>query len=259
MGYLNLADIQKFTKKELKNKCGIYGFICKSNNKLYLGSSIKLATLFNKHIKGFQSNILLQRVINKYNLQGFIFVVFEYCEAENLISREEFYFDKIKPEYNRLKIAGSSLGFKHTEESLSKLSETHKGKTGENSPNFGKSLFEETKALMSLAKSGENPYNFGKILSAETKAKMSLALSGENHPMFGKIYSTESKDKISANNGTSIFVYSKDGLTLINSFSSATKAGEYFNVSYHTILKYTKSGKLFKNEGVISTSLISKE
>jgi len=69
MGYLNLADIQKITKKELKNKCGIYGFICKSNNKIYIGSSIKLATRFNKHINGFQSNILLQRAINKYNLQ----------------------------------------------------------------------------------------------------------------------------------------------------------------------------------------------
>lgn len=54
-------------------------------------------------------------------------------------------------------------------------------------------------------------------------------------------------------------MYSKDGLTLINSFSSATKAGECLNVSYHTILKYTKSGKLFKDEWIISTFLISKK
>ena len=33
MGYLNLADIQIFIKKELKNKSGIHGFIRKTNNK----------------------------------------------------------------------------------------------------------------------------------------------------------------------------------------------------------------------------------
>jgi group I intron endonuclease len=121
-----------------------------------------------------------------------------------------------------------------------------------------KEFLPETKEKMSLAKLGKNHPMFGKTHSEETKAKMSLALSRENHPMFGKTHSIESKNKMSLSNGTPIFVYSKDGLTLINSFSSAIKAGEYLNVSYHTILKYTKSEKLFKNEWIISTSLISK-
>lgn len=101
---------------------------------------------------------------------------------------------------------------------------------------------------MNLAKLGENHPLFGLTRNEETKAKMSLILSRENHRMFGKTHSIESKNKMSLSNGTPIFVYSKDGLTLINSFFSATKAGEYLNVSYHTILKYTKNGKLFKNE-----------
>mgnify|MGYP001556742684 CR=1 FL=1 len=67
MGYLHLAGIQKLIKKELKNKPGIYTFICKSNDKLYIGSSIDLSSRSNKHINRFQSNILLQRAINKYN------------------------------------------------------------------------------------------------------------------------------------------------------------------------------------------------
>jgi group I intron endonuclease len=79
-------------------------------------------------------------------------------------------------------------------------------------------------------------------------------LSGQNHPMYGKTHSDESKNKISISKGTSIFVYRSEELTYINSFPSAIKAGEHFNVSYHTILKYAKSGKLFKNEWTLFTS-----
>nr|YP_008081982.1 GIY-YIG endonuclease family protein [Rhizoctonia solani]AGK92818.1 GIY-YIG endonuclease family protein [Rhizoctonia solani] len=40
---------------------------------------------------------------------------------ENLIDREQHYLNLLKPEYNVLKDAGSSLGFKHSEESLAKV------------------------------------------------------------------------------------------------------------------------------------------
>ena len=77
--------------------------------------------------------------------------------------------------------------------------------------------------------------------------------------MYNKNHSEESKNKISISNGTSIFVYLSDGKILINSFSSAIKASEFLNVSYHTVLKYAKNGKLLKNKWIITTYLISKE
>jgi len=77
--------------------------------------------------------------------------------------------------------------------------------------------------------------------------------------MYNKNHSEESKNKISISNGTSIFVYLSDGKILINSFSSAIKASEFLNVSYHTVLKYIKNGKLLKNKWIITTYLISKE
>jgi hypothetical protein len=64
---------------------------------------------------------------------------------------------------------------------------------------------------------------------------------------------------ISNANGTAIYVYSSDGKTLINSFPSARKAGEYFNVSYHTILKYMRNGLIFKEQWFFSSSLITNE
>jgi len=45
----------------------------------------------------------------------------EYCELDQLRSREQYFFYFFKPEYNTLKFAGSPLGFKHTEETIAKL------------------------------------------------------------------------------------------------------------------------------------------
>jgi len=140
-------------------------------------------------------------------------------EAQELIlSREQYYIDSLNPEYNILKTAGSLLGYKHTEETI---------------------------ALMSLAKSGENNAMFGK--------------SGENHPrgMLGKTHSPETLAKLSAVNGTTVYVYSSDGSTLLNTFPSARKAGEYFNCCHHTIKKYALNGLLFQGKWILSTCLIT--
>jgi group I intron endonuclease len=115
IGYLHLSEIQKIIRKKLKEKSGIYGFVCKITGKLYINSSINLSDrLYRYYINGTRSNVKLQNTINKYNFHNFIFIVFEYCEPEDLISREQFYIDSLKPEYNILKTAGSLLGFKHS-------------------------------------------------------------------------------------------------------------------------------------------------
>ncbi len=44
------------------------------------------------------------------------------CEINVLIEREQYYLDLLKPEYNILKIAGSMLGFKHSEATKIKMS-----------------------------------------------------------------------------------------------------------------------------------------
>ena len=45
----------------------------------------------------------------------------EYCEPSLCITKEQNYFDLLKPEYNVLKIAGSRLGSKFSEKTLVKL------------------------------------------------------------------------------------------------------------------------------------------
>jgi hypothetical protein len=59
--------------------------------------------------------------ILKYKLENFYVYILEYCDEKDVINREQYYLDTYTPKYNTLKIAGSSLGYKHTEDSINKL------------------------------------------------------------------------------------------------------------------------------------------
>lgn len=135
-----------------------------------------------------------------------------------LIAREQYFIDLLNPDYNIVAIAGSSLGFKHFEESIAKISKTV---SGVNNAMFGKSFSHtaDTKVKISLALTGENHSMFGRTYSAETKVAMSEVKIGTNH-------SAETKAKMGrAKGGAIIYLYDSDGL-LVNTFCSARKATE---------------------------------
>jgi group I intron endonuclease len=97
-------------------------------------------------------------------------------EARKLVvEREQYYMDSLEPEYNILKVAGSSLGFKHTDESLALMSEATKV---ENHPLYGKTHTVESLVKIGIIKTGEINPRYGKTHSAETRALMSEALKG---------------------------------------------------------------------------------
>jgi group I intron endonuclease len=56
-----------------------------------------------------------------HGYSNFSLEILVYCKPEDVIKVEQEYIDLLKPEYNILKVAGSSLGYKHTEETLIKL------------------------------------------------------------------------------------------------------------------------------------------
>lgn len=56
-----------------------------------------------------------------YGYSAFSLEVIEYCAAKEAISREQHYIDLIRPEYNILTTAGSSLDHIHTEEVKEKM------------------------------------------------------------------------------------------------------------------------------------------
>lgn len=75
--------------------------------------------------------------------------ILEYCDRLNVIEREQYYLDTLKPEYNILKTAGSSLGFYLSEESKAKISSSKKGILREK-------FTEEHKTALSNALKGKN-------------------------------------------------------------------------------------------------------
>lgn len=62
------------------------------------------------------------KALKKYGHSNFSLEILEYCEPKDAIKKEQDYLDLLEPNYNILKKAGSSLGYKHTETTLAKLS-----------------------------------------------------------------------------------------------------------------------------------------
>ena len=146
------ADTQKLDiLQENKNKSGIYWWVNQETGESYVGSGADLC----KRLRIYYSIITLEkslkrsksrihRALLKYGYSKFTLEILEYCDSKDLINREQYYLDLLKPEYNILKIAGSRLGSIHNEESRAKMS----------SLRTGRKHSEETRTKMSMAKIG---------------------------------------------------------------------------------------------------------
>lgn len=137
--------------------------------------------------------------------------------ASNVISREQYYFDLLNPEYNVLKIAGSSLGFKHSEETLKKMKERKHS--------------EETRAKLSEARKGKPLSNkalaklIGRTFSEKTKAKMK----------------TSALSRINTNRGQPVKVFDKE-TNKIYTFSKMSELSKMFGVSIQYFSKRLGKG-----------------
>jgi hypothetical protein len=61
---------------------------------------------------------MIYRALLKYGYSNFKLDILEICDSTNLIEREQYYLDLLKPEYNILKTAGSLKGFIHNEATI---------------------------------------------------------------------------------------------------------------------------------------------
>jgi group I intron endonuclease len=82
--------------------------------------------------------MVIYRAMLKYGPSGFILEILEYCDPKEVIIREQYYLDLLKPIYNLLEKASSSLGYRHTKEAIEKMKAAHKERE----------LSEETKAKL---------------------------------------------------------------------------------------------------------------
>jgi|694.fasta_scaffold00217_44 hypothetical protein len=93
---------------------GIYKITNSINNKIYIGSSVDIKARKYLHLSMLKNNKhhspILQRVYNKYGKNSLKFEIIELCKEINLLEREQYYIDTLKPEYNCCQIAGRTNG-----------------------------------------------------------------------------------------------------------------------------------------------------
>ena len=107
-----------------RKKVGVYLWLNNENGNKYVGSSVSLSVRMYTYYSLrslVKSNRPIDRALLKYGFSKFSFYILEYCTSENVIEREQYFLDTIKPEYNIVEKAGSTIGYKHTEESLAKM------------------------------------------------------------------------------------------------------------------------------------------
>ena len=258
--YENAFEMRKEILKENIGKSGIYMWTNNLTNDIYIGQSINLSNRLKKYFTlsylNSKNNLRISRALIKYGYFNFAVTILEYCDKSDLLAREQYYFDKLNPQYNILKIAGSSLNYKHSEETKAKISQSLKGKyVKEKSALFGRIAPEETKKLMSLKKGKQNNPLFGKTHDKSLRPTIELI----KQKALGRVHSEETKLKMSAAKGSTIYIYEKctsEGFKLIGSFVSARRAGKFLEISGSTIIRYKNSGEIFKDRYKFSSKLI---
>lgn len=234
--------------KENENKCGIYKWTNKITLESYIGSSINLKRRF----KNYFSNNYLERKINsgkiyknivRYGISNFRLEVLEYCDNNSIISREQYYMNYFNPEYNILKLAGSTLGFKHSTETKLKFKcrRTRRGNITR-IVNKQTGLIEEYPSIRAAARFLK--VNYSSLLN----------YVNQNILFYNKYYI------LNPNNTNSL--YSKNRINIkvldINNNSSleftsfrlaAKHLGNLYGIiiSSSTISSYLKTGKIYKN------------
>ena len=163
----------------LPDSHGIYCITCAANGKIYIGSAINLKMRWKEHCHRLNQrdhpNRHLQNAFNKYGRDAFTFDVLELVLVpEMLTAREQYYFETLKPfgkrGFNIALTAGSSLGLRHTPETLAKLKD---GRTTQ-------IVSPETRAKLSASLIG-NQHLLGHKHSQETREKMRKSQTGKTH------------------------------------------------------------------------------
>lgn len=238
---LHLISTQLNIQKENKQKAGVYIVMNNINGNFYVGSasSNRINTRFRNHcIHLKSSNKPLLRAINKYGIQNFSFHIVEYFNGfvnkENLklnhlklLERESFFISYLKPIYNILTYAGSSLGFKHTDETPHKMqinySQERKNQIG--NLNKGKTLTKDVRDQLKLkAKERFSDVNF----------KTEFLLKNKDNLFKGK----------------NVILCNAEG-DILSRYTSIQQVSQVFSINRKTVRKYLKSGKLFRELGVL--------
>jgi len=238
-----LNPVKKYINSELnkpnilsenRNKSGIYRWINNNNGNTYVGSAVNLSKRINSYYQEKELNRNsrpIKDALLKYGHKNFSLEIIEYCEKKDLINREQYYLDKLTPEYNILKQAYSLQGFKHSDKTIEKLKL--------------KTLTEEQKEFLSAV-------NKGKKVDDKTKLKLSESLKEyrRNNSLTPEALENITKKTIEREG---------IGVTLLNvesgeefQFETKTAAGKFLGITRQAIYNGIKRNKLVSGKYKVS-------
>jgi group I intron endonuclease len=144
----------------------IYRTTCKVNKKIYVGQHYVLSGKFHYYLG---SGTLFRRAINKYGRENFYRETLEYCTSAAKGDRETYWVIKLNSMntnigYNLTTGGEGTIGYKHTPETLKKMSDAKKGK-----PSSNKGIIRSKETLQKLSNSHKSqiPWNKGIPLTEE--------------------------------------------------------------------------------------------
>lgn len=170
----------------------------------------------------------IYKAILKYGYANFKLEILEYCDKKIVLDREQYYIDLLKPEYNILKKAGSTLGYKHTIKTLEKFK--------------ARKFSKET--LANITKAAK-----GRIIPKEIRTKISKARLGFK-------ISNETRAKLSG------IVTAKIGIAIevtniltaeVKEYTTLTSAALALGVSRTAVKKAMNSNKILKKTYIIKS------
>lgn len=128
VSYSNAEKCKFIVYEENRNKSGIYRWNNLITKASYVGSAVDLSQRLKNYFSPrflkkelLRNRSIISNSLLKYGYSNFSLDILEYCKPSLLLSREQYYFDTLNPEYNILKTAGSRLGAKHSIETLLKF------------------------------------------------------------------------------------------------------------------------------------------
>lgn len=138
---------------------GIYQITCSKNLVVYIGSAVNLVNRWANHRYdlrlGKHASRRMQNAWNKYGEGAFVFDVLLECPVSELIQREQEALDAAaelhgwRRMFNTLKVARSSLGYRHRPETVAKMTKLQRARHAS-----GYVVSDETKAKIGAAHRG---------------------------------------------------------------------------------------------------------
>jgi len=248
--YANARLFKQTILSESRNQSGIYRWVNNINKKSYVGSGVNLA---NRSGSYYRLSVLkkekrrIHHALLKYGHDKFTLDILEYCPKTELIVREQHYMDLLNPEYNVLKFAYSSLGYKHSANTIALL----KNKI---TPELFKKLKEkkispEHKKILSLI-------HRGKVVSPITRKKLSVATAEfkKNNPL-STLALAKIRIKTLEREGVAVSVFNTQ-TNEIKEFTNQTEAGEYLGVTRQAVYNAIKRGKRISGIYIITKKLV---